>query len=57
MARGLAAGSAHRASHFDPVTGKTRSLGLIKAGADGTWTVPPPKGIDHDWVLVLEASV
>ena len=56
VARGLAAGSAHRASHFDPVTGKTKSLGKIRAGADGTWSCPPPKGIDHDWVLVLEAT-
>ena len=56
VARGLAAGSAHRASHFDPVTGKTKSLGKIRAGADGTWSCPPPKGIDHDWVLILEAN-
>ncbi len=56
VARGLAAGSTHRACHFDPVTGKTKSLGTIKASADGTWTCPPPKGIAHDWVMVLEAN-
>ena len=54
--RELGAGTTHRVTHFDPVTGKSRSLGTIKADADGTWSCPPPKGIDHDWVLVLEAG-
>jgi hypothetical protein len=53
--RELAPGSVHLVTHFDPVTGKTKSLGSAKADANGIWSCPPPKGIDHDWVLVLEA--
>jgi hypothetical protein len=49
-------GTTYRATHFDPVTGKSKDLGKIKADSEGTWSCPPPKGIDHDWVLVLEAN-
>jgi len=51
--RGLAAGVKHRVTHFDPITGKSRKLPDLNAAGDGTWTCPPPKGIDHDWVLVI----
>ncbi|MDB6168921.1 MAG: alpha-L-rhamnosidase family protein [Verrucomicrobia bacterium] len=53
--RDLGPRTSHRATHFDPVTGKSKSLGTVTAGKEGAWTCPPPKGIDHDWVMVLES--
>lgn len=55
IARGLEPGASYRASHFDPVTGQTRALGKATADANGIWSCAAPKGIDHDWVLTLEA--
>ena len=56
VVHGLSGGSHHRATHFDPVTGKSKDLGRITATPDGQWTCTAPKGIDHDWVLVLEPA-
>ncbi|MBP9912855.1 MAG: DUF4038 domain-containing protein [Opitutaceae bacterium] len=56
VVRELGAGTAHRATYFDPVTGKKKELGAIKAKTDGTWSCPPPAGSDHDWVLVLQRN-
>ena len=57
VVRDLAPGAVHRASHFDPVTGKTKDLGKITASKDGSHSFQAPKGIDHDWVLVIEPDV
>jgi hypothetical protein len=43
----------HRASLFDPVTGKRRDLGPITVDDSGTWQPPVPP-IVQDWVIVLE---
>ncbi|MFI5356529.1 MAG: DUF4038 domain-containing protein [Opitutales bacterium] len=41
---------------FDCITGTRAPLGAIRAGTNGEWTCPPPAGIDHDWVVVLESQ-
>jgi hypothetical protein len=43
------------AAHFDPVSGLRRELGRVQADTTGDYRCAPPAGIDHDWVLVLEA--
>jgi hypothetical protein len=43
------------ARYFDPVTGGTTPLGSIQADDNGSRICPPPRGNDHDWVLVLES--
>jgi hypothetical protein len=50
----LGAGTTWRATQFDPATGREKSLGLVKADANGTRTFAPPQASDHDWVLVLQ---
>ncbi len=54
VVRGLKPGRSYGAKVFDPVTGNTTALGTIRADAAGAWRCPPPKGWDHDWVLILE---
>jgi transposase len=46
--------AAYAARWFDPVTGVTTLLGEIRCDDKGRWTCPPPAGLDHDWVLLLE---
>ena len=46
--------AAYAARWFDPVTGVTTPLGEIRCDDKGKWTCPPPAGLDHDWVLILE---
>lgn len=57
--RGLGT-TAYTASHFDPVTGTSHPLGLLRGDARGETTVPaptpPPGESGHDWVLVLEVT-
>ncbi len=43
----------YAADLFDPVSGKTPSLGEIKTDGHGNWSCPPPV-YKHDWVVVLE---
>jgi hypothetical protein len=50
----LGADATWQATRFDPETGREKSLGTIRADANGTWNCPPPAGIDHDWVLILQ---
>lgn len=42
------------ATCFDPMTGAKTPLPPVKTGENGSWTCPPPPGIDHDWVVILE---
>ncbi len=53
---GLDSAKVWRAKLFDPESGKTVSLGSVKPDGSGNGSVSPPKGWDHDWVLVLEPS-
>jgi hypothetical protein len=53
--RELGAGATWRATIFDPATGKESKPTRVTATADGTLTCPPPKGSDHDWILILES--
>jgi hypothetical protein len=48
--------AAFTARWFDPVTGITTPLGEIRSDGEGRWTCPPPAGLDHDWVLILESK-
>ncbi|HEY3861198.1 MAG TPA: DUF4038 domain-containing protein [Verrucomicrobiae bacterium] len=45
------------AKWFDPVTGSTAPLRSGHADAKGRWTCPPPTGLTHDWVLILETNL
>jgi hypothetical protein len=53
--RNLGAGAAWRATIFDPASGKESKPTRVTATADGTFACPPPKGSDHDWILILES--
>lgn len=44
------------ARRMDPVSDRSTSLGIIRADEKGSWSVAPPRGWDHDWVIVLERS-
>jgi hypothetical protein len=44
----------YNAKYFDPVSGVTTRLGEIRSDTDGLWNCPPPSGLNHDWVLILE---
>jgi hypothetical protein len=48
--------AAYGARWFDPVTGVTTPMGDIHCDDKGGWTCPPPAGLDHDWVLILESK-
>ena len=54
LIRSLSAGTTYGATYFDPVTGAKTGLPPIKGDNSGGWTCPPPPGVDHDWVLILE---
>jgi hypothetical protein len=44
----------YSAAVFDPVTGQSNTLPHGEPEQDGDWIFPPPPGIDHDWVLILQ---
>jgi hypothetical protein len=54
VARDLGPNSLHTAHLFDPVSGHTIDLGVLRANASGEWSCRPPDGWNHDWVLVME---
>lgn len=56
VVRELAPKSGHRATIFDPVTGRSGRPSQVRVNAEGRLTCPPPAGHGHDWVLVLEAN-
>ena len=54
VVRHLGARAAYRAAYFDPVEGTRNEIGTISATPEGDWHCPPPGGLDHDWVILLE---
>jgi hypothetical protein len=54
--RKLGAHTGYRARSFDPVTGTLSQSGVIQADSEASWKAHPPTGIDHDWVLIVEAK-
>ena len=46
--------SKYKASYFDPVTGQSGDLGIIKSDTKGCWEVMHPKNLEHDCVLIIE---
>jgi Protein of unknown function (DUF4038)/Domain of unknown function (DUF5060) len=40
---------------FDPVSGRRTEIGPVRPDDRGTWTMPPPREAQGDWVLLLEA--
>ncbi|HND62965.1 MAG TPA: DUF4038 domain-containing protein [Opitutaceae bacterium] len=46
----------HRATYFDPVTGRKSQPKRLRSDAEGRLDVAPPPGHAHDWVLVLETA-
>jgi hypothetical protein len=46
----------YAAFYFDPVNGgRTKVSAAVEADDEGSWTCPPPGGLDHDWVLIIES--
>jgi hypothetical protein len=41
---------------FDPVTGNSTTLGFIFSDNQGNGVCPPPSGLSHDWVLILQMN-
>ena len=56
VVKGLEPGAQYSAQYFDPVTGRTTRIGEVQPDSDGTWKCGPPRGGDHDWLLILEAK-
>ena len=48
--------AAYSATFFNPVTGAKTALPPATSDDAGLWTCPPPAGINHDWVLILESK-
>ncbi len=55
VVRNLDPHSAYAATYFDPVTGTKTALPPPHPDHAGLWTCPPPIGVSHDWVLILES--
>jgi hypothetical protein len=43
-------------SYFDPVTGETTAPFKVALPSDGAFICSPPAGVEHDWVLILDAA-
>jgi Protein of unknown function (DUF4038)/Domain of unknown function (DUF5060) len=54
--RHLGERQAYRATYFDPVTGARTEIGTVVSSASGEWRCPPPAGLDHDWIALLEPA-
>ena len=54
IVRDLGPNTTWHATHFDPATGREKSLGRIQSNVHGTWTCTPPSTGDGDWVLILQ---
>src|SRR5207237_1291080 len=52
----LSAGTNYTGRYFDPVTGITSDGPKVSAGSGGTFTVSPPAGCDHAWVITRRSS-
>ena len=55
VVRNLDPHTAYAATYFDPVSGTKTALATIHPDDAGLWHCPPPAGISHDWVLILES--
>ena len=55
MVRRLDPNAAYAATYFDPVSGTKTALRAVQPDAAGLWQCPPPAGLNHDWVLVIES--
>jgi hypothetical protein len=49
----LERGKQYAATLFDPVAGQTQELGHVQPDNESTWTLSPPSGVPHDWVVLL----
>ena len=54
--RNLGEGRRLAAAYFDPVEGTRTPIAGARSDRAGEWRCPPPAGIDHDWILILEPS-
>ncbi len=45
------------AAYFDPVEGTRVQISGAKSDRAGEWRCPPPAGIDHDWILIIEPAI
>jgi transposase len=55
VVRNLDPHAAYAAAYFDPVSGTKTAVPAVHSDDAGLWTCPPPVGISHDWVLMLES--
>ena len=55
LVKELSRSIAYSATWFDPVDGSKTRLLPITGSDDGSTTLFPPAGVDHDWVIVLSA--
>lgn len=54
--RHLGPDSHYAATYFNPLSGERTPAAAVRPSAAGEWLCAAPRGIDHDWVLILEAS-
>jgi hypothetical protein len=52
----LSKGVSYLARWFDPITGENGVFPDVKNPHGDSWTCEPPPGMEHDWVLILEAA-
>jgi hypothetical protein len=55
VVRSLDQHAAYAATYFDPVSGTKTALAPFHPDNVGVWSCPPPAGINHDWVVILES--
>jgi hypothetical protein len=55
VVRRLGQHTAYAATYFDLVSGAKTAVRTVQPDAASLWQCPPPAGIDHDWVLILES--
>ncbi|MEP6664262.1 MAG: DUF4038 domain-containing protein, partial [Verrucomicrobiota bacterium] len=56
VVKNLGKQAVYSATFFDPVTGAKTAWPPARADDDGSWRCPPPTGLNHDWVLILESK-
>lgn len=56
VVRDLKQRTEYAATYFDPVTGKKMAMRPFRMDEKAEWIFHPPKGEEHDWVLILTAK-
>ncbi|WP_160164452.1 DUF4038 domain-containing protein [Pedosphaera parvula] len=56
VVKNLGRDAEYAATYFDPVDGTKTQATPVRADNTGSWICPPPGGVAHDWVLILEGK-